>query len=309
MHCEADFMALQNDIDYLLDWAVRNKMKFHPSKCKVISICSKKPPLIDILPCVQFFYSMGDSLIDYVDSEKDLGIFINSTLNFTEHADHLYNKANQKFGMLKRTCHFVNDPKKRRALYLTLVRSLFEHCPSVWRPSSNTIVEKLESLQKRAIKWINGDDKISYSNYDPLYYVHCKQLNILPIKFRFDYHDIKLLHSIIYNFSCVRLPEYIKFFSGSTRLRSTHLDRLSLVSSITPSGSAESSTRRGFSNSYFYRAHLNWNKLPFLLRETIRPGKFKRDLINYFWNEIIPIEDTPDHSGSDSSFSSLDESV
>ncbi|MCP4456951.1 MAG: reverse transcriptase family protein, partial [Cytophagales bacterium] len=58
MHCEVDFIALQNDINYLLDWAVRNKMKFHSSKCKVLSICSSKPPLIDILPTVQFFYSM-----------------------------------------------------------------------------------------------------------------------------------------------------------------------------------------------------------------------------------------------------------
>ncbi|MCP4457910.1 MAG: reverse transcriptase family protein [Cytophagales bacterium] len=288
MHCEADFKALQSDIDYLLDWAIRNKMKFHPSKCKVLSICSSKPPLIDILPCVQFFYSMGDFLIDYVDSEKDLGILMNSTLNFTEQADYLYNKANQKFGMLKRTCHFVSDPKKRRALYLTLVRSLFEHCPSVWRPASNTMVEKLESLQKRAIKWINDDYRVSYSN-DSMYYVHCKHLNILPIRFRFDYHDIKLLHSIIYNFSCIRLPDYLKFFSGSTRLRSTHQDSLSLVSSITPRGSYESSSSRGFSNNYFYRSHLIWNKLPFSLRETIRPGKFKNDLINYIWKELVPI--------------------
>ena len=137
--------------------------------------------------------------------------------------------------------------------------------------------------------------------------VHCKQLNILPIKFRFDYHDLKLLHSIIYNFSCIRLPDYIKFFSGSTRLRSSHLDSLSLVSSITPCGSSESSTRRGFSNSYFYRAHLNWNKLPFSLRETIGPGKYKRDLITYIWKELVSTEDTS-IQGSDSSFlSSSDE--
>ena len=33
-----DLKILQKDIDYLLDWAIRNKMKFHPDKCKVLSV-------------------------------------------------------------------------------------------------------------------------------------------------------------------------------------------------------------------------------------------------------------------------------
>ena len=83
-------------------------------------------------------YTMGDTLIDYVPSEKDLGITVNRTLNFTKHANSLYSKANQRFGFLKRICHFKDNTAKRRVLYLTMVRSIFEHCPVVWRPSSNT---------------------------------------------------------------------------------------------------------------------------------------------------------------------------
>ena len=54
-----DHLQLQKDVHYLLDWSVRNKMKFHPSKCKVLMISRFNPPLLDVLPCVQFFYSMG----------------------------------------------------------------------------------------------------------------------------------------------------------------------------------------------------------------------------------------------------------
>ena len=211
---------------------------------------------------------------------------MNNTLNFNDHSDSLYSKANQKFGMLKRTCHFVKDTKKRRALYLTLVRSLFEHCPMVWRPASKSTVEKLESLQKRALKWIRDDMAVSYST-DDLYYIHCKQLNILPIKFRFDYRDLKFFHSIVYNISCVKLPYYLSYFSGSTRLRSTHLDQLCFVSSVIPSGTTASNSRRGFANTFFYRTHLMWNRLPFQLREVIYPGKFKRELIKYIWTEFV----------------------
>ena len=112
-------------------------MNFHPSKCKVLSISKNTPPLVNILPCIQYFYSLNGSLLDYVDSEKDLGIIMNTSLNFNEHAESLYAKANQNFGMLKRNCHFVKNINKRRVLYLTLFRSIFEHCPTVWRPTFN----------------------------------------------------------------------------------------------------------------------------------------------------------------------------
>ncbi len=225
---------------------------------------------------------------------------MNSRLNFNDHSDSLYSKANQKFGMLKRTCNFVKDTNKRRALYLTLVRSLFEHCPMVWRPASKTIIEKLESLQKRALKWIRNDRDVSYSTNE-LYYIHYKQLNILPIKFRFDYHDLKFFHSIVYNISCVKLPYYLTFFSGSTRLRSTHLDHLCFVSSVRPSGTTANDSKRGFANTFFYRTHLLWNRLPLLLREVEYPGRFRRELINYIWTEFVSSPEGNDPSGSEMS--------
>ena len=98
------------------------------------------------LPCVQYFYTMGNNLLDYVVSEKDLGITMNRTLNFTEHVILLYNKANQRFGFLKRTCHFIDNTTRRKVLYLSMVRSIFEHCPTVWRPSAHTATNKLETI-------------------------------------------------------------------------------------------------------------------------------------------------------------------
>ena len=64
------------------------------------------PPQINELSCVQYFYTMGNSLLDYVVSEKDLGITMNRTLYFTEHVILLYNKANQRFGLLQKNMAF-----------------------------------------------------------------------------------------------------------------------------------------------------------------------------------------------------------
>ena len=40
--CFEDHYILQGDIDRLLAWSILNKMTFHPSKCKVLSVRSAK---------------------------------------------------------------------------------------------------------------------------------------------------------------------------------------------------------------------------------------------------------------------------
>ena len=77
------------------------------------------PAFVDTLPFVQFFYRLGNTILYCVESEKDLGIVLNRTLNFTEHASNLYNQANKRFGLIKRTCHFVQQSYKKRLFYLT----------------------------------------------------------------------------------------------------------------------------------------------------------------------------------------------
>ena len=300
---ETDHSILQKDIDYLMDWAIRNKMRFHSLKCKVLMVSHTQPPLVDVLPTVQFFYSMGNEVLDYCDVEKDLGLHVNGRLNWSYHCDKVYAKANQMLGLLKRTCHFVNNPHMKRSLYLSLVRSQFEHCPIVWKPSSTTAIERLESIQKRSFKWILGDENVSYSS-DYLYHTHCKQLNILPIKFRFDFHDLKFFHSVVCNFSCVKLPSYLKPFSGS-RLRSSHLDSKCFVSDILPrnfqsSQNFASSTLRNFGNSYFYRTHLTWNKLPLRTREITNTNEFKQEVLKHIWDEIAAVHSVDDDLTYDS---------
>ena len=304
--CEEDHRVLQRDIDSLMDWALKNCMQFHPAKCKSLMVSRSKMPFLNVLPFIQFHYSMGSKLIDYCETEKDLGININGSLNFSHHTDMLYSKANQRLGLLKRTCHFIKSLDRKRALYLTMVRSIFEHCSYVWKPSSNSSICKLESIQKRGVKWILDDLSVSYGANYHLYLVHCRQLNILPIKFRFDFNDLKMFHSIVHGFSCVKLPEYIIPFQGS-RLRTCHLDSKSFVSTIQPRRTGrnfDSACRGTLFKSFFYRTHLLWNDLPLSLREIIRPSKFKEKLLDHIWSNSLKDEYNKSLSGSMDEYSS-----
>ena len=61
----------------------------------------------------------------------------------------------------------------------------------------------------------------------------------------------------------ISLPGYLEWFDGSSRLRNSHLDHMSLVSSIVPSKNGSKSIEK----SFFYRTHSVWNSVPLEIRE------------------------------------------
>ena len=64
-----------------------------------------------MLPFAHYHYHMGDNLLEFVDSETDLGANIDSDYNLQRES--LLIKANQQCVLVKRTFHFVNDIKRR----------------------------------------------------------------------------------------------------------------------------------------------------------------------------------------------------
>ena len=78
---------------------------------------------------------------------------------------------------------------------------------------------------------------------------------------------------VIYNLIPLKLPEYLSFFDGVSRLRSNHLDSLSIVSSVQPRHQSDVSLNK----SCFYRTHSLWNSLPLELRNIQAAASFKKN--------------------------------
>ncbi|HBI40457.1 MAG TPA: hypothetical protein DDY16_05865 [Tenacibaculum sp.] len=278
---ERDQELLQSDINSLDQWAQANKMRFHPKKCKVLSIGCKPSPL-EMLPFTKFYYHLGENLLEYAENEKDLGVIINCKLNFDEQRENLLTTAKQKFGLLRRTCNFVCDIRRRRVLYLTLVRSQFEHCSVIWRPNSETAMKKLENFQKKCLKWVLGEEELSYSHGDT-YINKCKQADILPLEQRFKLNDLVLFHKVLHNLLPLATPEYMSWYDGSSRLRRTHLDHRSLTCGLLP----RTSTTHLLDKSFFFRCHSLWNSLPLQVRDIASPSRFKGMLVSHLWAQCL----------------------
>ena len=257
-------------------------MNFHPQKCKVLSVSNRQSPLQELLPSIQYYYTLGESPLEYVNCEKDLGVDINTKFNFNDQCNKLISKASQKFGLTKRTCSFVTDHRRRRVLYLTLIRSQFEHCSPVWRPTGKTITDKFESFQKSCIKWILSEENLNYYSYSN-YINKCRQVNILPVSAKFDLNDLILFYKVIYQMIPLNLPDYLTLFDGNSRLRSCHLDRFSYVCSLQPKGTSNNVLDK----SFFYRTHSLWNHLPLDIREINCASSFKVKVTEYLWKQLL----------------------
>ena len=163
--------------------------------------------VLDNLPFNIFCYELNGTIVDYVTSHVDLGVTVNTRSTWGSNCDIIVKKASTKLAILKRTCHFTIDKRQKRSFYLAVVRSLFEHCSAIWAPQYANHINKFAAVQKRAVKWILGEDFSSYS--DEEFAQKQRSLNILPVNLKFLYNDLIIFYKIVNGIVPVSLPDYI----------------------------------------------------------------------------------------------------
>ena len=98
----------------------------------------------------------------------------------------------------------------------------------------------------------------------------------------------------MYEYIPVTLPTYLTWFNGRSRLRTCHLDQLSLVCTLLP----KDSSSKPLEKSFFYRTHSAWNSLPLDLREIGSVALFKKQLEAHLWKSCREYND-PDGPSDD----------
>ena len=117
-----------------------------------------------------------------------------------------------------------------------------------------------------------------------VYLKKCRLVNLLPLTDRFKLNDLIFMHKIIHNIIPLKLPNYLSFFSGLTRLRSSHLDSLSLVHDLPPYITVGTALNN---KSFFFRTLSIWNSLPLDIRQIETSSAFKSGVIKHFWKVIL----------------------
>ena len=102
-------------------------------------------------------------------------------------------------------------------------------------------------------------------------------------RYRFDLNDIMCFHKIVYDTIDIKIPACIKQYSGESRLRSSHLDSLSYISTLDP---INTSTRSPLYKSFFFRSIHLWNSLPFNTRNCTNQVTFKKYIKEFLWGKV-----------------------
>ena len=250
-----DTTVLQSDLDHLMDWSSKWLLKFNASKCHVLTIGA-----FENIVCAHR-YTMGDLELEHVFEEKDLGVIIDSELKFDDHISSKVNKANSIIGLIRRSFSFL-DPLLFKKLYVTFARPHLEYAQSVWSPHLKKHINKLENVQRRATKLVDGFKKLSYEE-------RLRRLDLPTLVYRRRRGDMIELfkHFHVYDRAAIS-----RSFRQAVRINRKH--HLQLIRNVPTDGS-----RGRQSNSFYYRVCNIWNNLPSEVVDvkTINAFKMKLD--------------------------------
>lgn len=167
-------------------------------------------------------------------------------LTYEKHINYIVTKANKSLGFIKRSCSQFDNIKVIKVLYCSYVRSILEYCSQIWDPQFDVYINRLESIQRKFMHYLQFKCKI----YDDTYKSRCRRHHILPLHVRRNIADISLLTKIAQ--SQVDSPYLLSKITLKVPTRSSRQNNLLHV---------PLSSTNYRQNSFFIRTANNFNRL------------------------------------------------
>ena len=257
-----DCVKLQNDLNALMSWSRKWKMKFNVSKCKILTVTQRKSPII-------FNYCMDNIKLLRCANIKDIGVTLDNKLNWSTHIESIVSKANKVMGVIKRTVGYSAPVTVKKQLYISLVRSKLEYCSQIWSGTTIQNIQLIERAQRSATKYILQRPELNYHE-------RLRELNMLPLTYRREYLDMCMFYKILNNIIDINVANYVEFTSENIAFTRSTLD-------ITKLRIPKMSTAL-FQKTYFNRIVFLWNKLPENIRNMTKLATFKKYSYHHFMN-------------------------
>ena len=136
----------------LLKWFKENFMKANADKCHLLLSTNDK-----------FTAKIDTASIRNSQSEKLLGITIDSKLTFEPHITNICDKASKKVHALARVaCHM--NTEKRRLIMKAFISSQFGYCPLVWMSHSRSLNNRINRIHERSLRIVYRDKNSSFQS-------------------------------------------------------------------------------------------------------------------------------------------------
>ena len=250
---------LQCDLDNMQEWCETWLLNLNLDKCKVMHIGRTLNSTYKM--------NISNTCIDLceVESEKDLGLWVTSSLKPSLHCVKAAAKATKILGMLKRTFP-VMSKELFLFLYRIYVRPQLEYCVQLWSPYLARDIDAIEKVQRRATKLVSELVKLPYES-------RLRELGIYSLYCRRQRGDLIETYKLLNGYYNV---DWTKFFSltpvPSTRGHYAKLYKKTFKLQLR-------------SNFFTQRCVNMWNSLPEFVVSATSIQSFKQQLDEH-WSVI-----------------------
>ena len=252
------------ELDLLYNWTLVNKL--------VINVKKTNYMLFSLKNISEYSNTilLNNKAIIKVSTFKLLGIVLDEKLSFKYHIDLISSKVSKSIGII-RTLNFLPE-NILKTLYFSLIYAHFSYGITIWGSSADSILYRLNILNKRAIRIINK--KHMYHHTKPL----MKNMKIFDIKDIY-FYNIGIFMSKILNDECDN-----KLYLNKFTLLSQHHSYTTRHSNCFQLPKYRLSLSQ---NSIFFQCAKFWNILPDKLKKCKSLNIFKRNLKEHLIKKYI----------------------
>ena len=179
-------------------------MHINPDKCEVIRITTKRKIILSS-------YFIHGKELNITSKGKYLGITISQNLSWNNHIDNVCRKANNTTAFLSR--NLSSCPANiRTKCYTTFVRPQLEYASFVWAPHTQSNTNKLESVQRRAARFVTGNYNTTSSVATMLNHLNWDTLQQCRLRTK-----AIMMYRIINGLVAIEPPPCLHHLSAATR--------------------------------------------------------------------------------------------
>ena len=139
---------LNHDLKMIASWAKQWLVSFNPSKTLAILFST-------VLDLVKPSLIFNNTILDFVDNHKHLGLTLSSDDKWHAHIDDILTSASGTLGIL-RSLKYKLCRKALNQIYLSYLRPLLEYASVVWGGCTLYEKKKLEQIQYEAARLVTG---------------------------------------------------------------------------------------------------------------------------------------------------------
>ena len=189
-------------LDRITEWAIVWQLKIATNKCVSHRIVSSSLKNND-----KYCYKLNDFLLDWSENTKDLGITIDTHLEFKQHIANIVHTAHTRVNLILK-CFVSRDREVLVKAYITYVRPILEYCAPVWSPYRIGLIKKIEDVQRRFTTRLAGLQYVTYIERANILCLDLLQIRRIKL-------DLIMCYNIIRGNVGIECPRFFKIVKSS----------------------------------------------------------------------------------------------